>query len=183
MSTPNPLPQTVYASFSGTIDQVSLSRIFGSMSYATQHGARALHLLFQSGGGQVDDSVALYNYLHAFPIELHFYNSGAVQSGATLAWIGVQHRHVSSHGRFMLHKSQNPGGGNAARIQSIADSLVADDLRIETIIKAHTRIPPEKWAIYETLDLTFNSQEAVQFGIADDIREFVVPAGNQIFNI
>lgn len=180
-----PLPATVYATFSGAIDQGSLSRIFQGFAGATQNGAQTLHVLFQSGGGLVDDSVALYNFLRTFPLELHFYNTGAVQSGAALAWLAVQHRHVSAHARFMFHKAHNSGqpGGNAVRFQTIADTLVADDARLETIVKAHAQIPAERWATFATTDITFDAQEAVDFGIAHDIREFEVPAGNQIFNL
>jgi ATP-dependent protease ClpP protease subunit len=85
MSPPNPLPAVVYASFAGAIDQATLSRIFQGFDFATQNGAQELHVLFQSAGGNVDESVALYNFLRTFPLELHFYNTGAVQSGATLA--------------------------------------------------------------------------------------------------
>jgi ATP-dependent protease ClpP protease subunit len=178
------LPETVYATFSGAIDQATLSRFFNGLTRATQNGAKNLHILFQSSGGSVDDSVALYNFLRAYPLELHLYNTGAVQSGATVAWLAAHFRHVSKHGRFMLHKAYNSGGGNADRFKTIAESLVADDLRAETIIKAHTTIPPEKWAHYATSqDLIFNADEAVNFGIAHDIREFEIPLGNQVFNI
>lgn len=180
-----PLPETVYASFSGPIDQQSISRIFQNLAGATQGGVRVVHVLFQSTGGSINDGVALYNYLRTYSLELHFYNTGAVQSIAAVAWLGVAHRHVSQHGRFMLHHSSNPGlpGGNAAKYQAIVDSLVADDARTTAIVKTHTHIPDERWALHATQDLSFNAQEAVDFDIAHDIREFEVPAGNQIFNI
>lgn len=74
------IPDVVYASLGGPIDQDSLSRIFSNLSGATQGGAKEIHLLVQSTGGMVSDGIALYNFLKTFPIKLHGYNGGSVSS-------------------------------------------------------------------------------------------------------
>jgi len=183
-----PLPAVVYASFAGTIDQQSLSRLFANFAAAMQRGATTVHLLFQSTGGTIDDGIALYNFIRALPISLHVYNSGAVQSVGVLAYIAARHRHVSAQGSFMIHKTgvgagAVPTGTTADQIKPIQASLLADDARVEAILKAHTTIPAQMWAQHERGNVAFNAQEAVNFGIAEDISEFVVPPGNQLFNI
>jgi ATP-dependent protease ClpP protease subunit len=179
------LPETVFASFAGVIDAQSIGRIFQNCAGATQGGAKTIHLLFQSTGGIISDGISLYNFFRSLPLEVHLYNTGGVHSIAVLAYLGAAHRHVSEHANFMIHKSHfgAQAGVNAAKLGSLAESLLAEDARTEAIVKQRTNIPADKWSLHALQEVTFNAQEAVQFGIADDIREFQVPSGHQLFNI
>jgi len=178
-------PKTVYATFAGMIDQQSLPRIFQGFAAASGGGTKEVHLLFQSTGGMIGDGISLYNFFSALPMTLHIYNTGSVQSVAVLAYLGAEHRHASAHSSFMIHKSHFPmqPGVNAAKLEALAKNLVLEDERVEAILKAETEIPEEKWAFHALQDVVFSAKEAVEFGIADDIREFEVPPGNQIFNV
>jgi len=180
-----PLPNTVYATFAGAIDQNSLPRIFQNLAAATQGGVSTLHLLFQSTGGLIGDGISLYNFLRTLPIELYMYNTGSVYSIAVLGYLAGKYRYVSANGSFMIHKVYFPAhpSVDASRFRAVAEALVADDARIESILRAHTKIPSDKWALYQVQDVVFDARAAVQFGIANDIREFEVPSGAQIFHI
>ena len=179
------LPSTVYTTFAGPIDQQSLPRIFHNFAAATQRGVEVLHLLFQSTGGLIGDGISLYNFLRTVPLELHIYNTGSVHSIAVLAYLAGKHRYVSINGNFMIHKVYFPAHptGDASRFKAVAEALIADDARIEAILRAHTKIPSEKWALYQNHDVIFDAEQAVEFGIANSIQEFQVPAGNQLFHI
>jgi hypothetical protein len=56
-----PLPSEIYAVFNGPLDQETLSRIFNGLTAASANGVRQFHLLFQSQGGGVGESITLYN--------------------------------------------------------------------------------------------------------------------------
>lgn len=185
MSSNPQLPPIIYASFVGSIEPQSLHRIMSNIAHASQKGVKEVHWMLQSTGGIINDGIALYNFLRALPIDLHIYNCGAVQSIAVVGYVAAAHRHVSQSGTFFIHKAGVPTqpGANAAQLKATHAGLVADDARVEAILKAHTKIPANKWAQHKRRDVTFNAQEAVNFGIADDIREFTVPPGNQIYNI
>jgi ATP-dependent Clp protease protease subunit len=160
-------------------------RIFQSFAGVTQRGVNEVHLLFQSQGGNVGDGIALFNFFKAMPIDLNIYNTGTVASIAVLSYLGGRHRFVSQHATFLIHKSVYPipTPANAAAHRALADNMVIDDNRSEAIVKAFTTIPAERWLSHATEDVVFQAQEAVQHGIADAIREFQVPSGNQVFNI
>ena len=179
------LPEIIYASLGGPINQDSLSRIFLNMNAATQGGAKEVHVLVQSTGGSVSDGIALHNFFKTFPIELYGYNCGAVSSIAVVAFLGIKHRHVSTHGSFMIHKSTlTPQGPmTAAKMRASADYLDGEDARVEAIIRSHTTIPDAIWAQHSSQDVFFSAQQAVDFGIAESIREFQIPNGAQIFQI
>ena len=185
MSVPS-LPQIVYGTFAGGIDQASLPRIFNALANATNAGVRSIHLLFQSNGGNVGDGISLYNYLLTVPLEVHLYNTGHVQSIAVLPYLAAKRRIVSKSGSFLIHKSQYslPPYSNVPKIKAAVDVLVNDDARSEAILRVHTHIPAEQWALHATMqDITFDAQQAVDFGIADEIGEFKIPPGNQVFNV
>jgi ATP-dependent Clp protease, protease subunit len=75
----------IYGLFAGVVDQLALQRIFNAFSIAVNNKVTHVHLLFQTAGGNVADSVCLYNFFRTLPIELTVYNVGAVQSGGVLA--------------------------------------------------------------------------------------------------
>jgi ATP-dependent protease ClpP protease subunit len=180
-------PKVAYAAFAGMIDQQSLPRIFQSLAGASQGGTKEVHLLFQSSGGIIGDGISLYHFFKALPsdMELHLYNAGSIQSIAVLAYLGGLYRHTSAHGTFMIHKSHFPAqpGARAAQLDALAKTLVIEDARIEAVLKTEATIPDEKWVLHALQDVTFSAKEAVDFGIADDIREFDVPDGNKFYNI
>src|SRR5437764_9130338 len=89
------LPKTVYAMFTGQINQEALQRLFQGFGLVSNSGVLALHLLFQSTGGFVNEGIALYNFLRAVPLQLHLYNGGSVASIAAIAFLGAQRRYAS----------------------------------------------------------------------------------------
>jgi ATP-dependent Clp protease, protease subunit len=177
--------KTAYATFAGLLDQSSLMRIFNSFTGATHQGYGTIHLLFQSSGGIIGDGVSLYNFFLAFPLEFHIYNAGAVQSVAVPAYLGARYRHVSKHGTFMIHKTFFPAqsGIKASKLKALSDLAASEDVRVESIIKERSSVPADRWIQHALNDVTFNAQEAVDFGIAQDIREWAVPDGTQMYNI
>ncbi len=183
---PDPIiPSIVYATFSGQINQDGLTRMFHNIGGASQKGVTEIHLLFQSNGGMVGDGITLFNFFRAIPIELNLYNTGTVASIAVLSYLGAKHRYVSQHATFSIHKTAYPthASANAVLHRALSNNLLIEDSRSEAIIKAFTNIPADRWISHAVEDVIFQAQEAVQFGIAEAIREFQVPAGNQIFNI
>jgi hypothetical protein len=82
----------------------------------------------------------------------------------------------------MIHKSTltTPIPLKAGDFLARAKSLEIDGARYETILRSQTTIPSE---LFSSVDVTFVASEAVDFGIAQEIREFKVPPGNQILDL
>lgn len=176
----------VYATFCGTIDEEAVNRIFFNFAAATQRNARILHVLFQSMGGTVSDGVCLFNYFRGLPLDLHLYNVGGVASAALLAFLGAKHRHTSAHAAFLLHKTARALStyGQAVDHRTLADALAIEDARSEAILRGNTQIPEEKWAVYAAGgEVPMTAQEALQYGLVFDIREFQPPSSAPLFHI
>jgi ATP-dependent Clp protease, protease subunit len=179
------LPPVIYATLGGPIDQETLPRIFLNLNGATAGGANTVHLLFQSTGGMVGDGIALYNYFQTFPVDLHIYNGGMVASIGVLAYLGASHRYASAHSSFMIHRTRMTvqGPQTATQMRAATRSLELDDTRTEAILKTHTKIPSDRWQMLDIQDVYFTAADAVQFGIAEAIREFQIPTGERVWNV
>lgn len=178
-------PTEVFAAFSGDINQATTGALFGSLSLASQRGIKTFHLLFQSTGGLIGDGIALYNFIRTLPFDLHMYNCGGVSSAAVLPYLAATRRIASKHSRFLIHKSACLGqvSAQAAHLQVVAEALKGDDARVEAILKSHTKIPEDQWALHLHRDIFFDAEQAVNFTIADVIGEFQVPRETMIYNI
>jgi ATP-dependent protease ClpP protease subunit len=85
----------------------------------------------------------------------------------------------------MIHRTRLtlPTPGDATQHRAIAANIEADDARTEAIIRARAQIPEDRWAAQAVNDVTITAQEALQFGLIHEIREFRPPAGSQLYNI
>lgn len=176
-------PEVIYAVFAGVIDQAAVQRIFQGVAGAMGNGVDHIHLLFQSFGGAVGDGVCLYNFFRALPIDLTLYNVGSVSSAATTAYLGAKKRKTSAYATFMVHKVQAiPQSATTDRLQSLTQSVIADDERTEAILRQHLKLTEEQWAVHRNADLWLTAKEAVSCGLAE-IGDFSPPAQSRIFNV
>lgn len=179
------LQPDVYFTFSDGINQSSVQRIMNNLTLATNNGAPNVHLFFHSAGGSVSDGIALYNFFRAYTTNLVLYNGGMVASIAAISYLGARTRKTSAHAVFMLHKTTNLPlqPAQSGTLQVMAESVALDDRRSDAIRAEHTRIPAERLALLDKYDLFITAQEAVEYGMAQEIAEFSPPTGGKLYNI
>jgi ATP-dependent Clp protease protease subunit len=184
MATTPVIPEEVYSIFCGDVNQFNSQKVVNTLTIAMGGHAKHVHLLFQSAGGFVGDGVFLYNLLRSIPIETTLYNAGQISSAGVIAYLGAKHRKTSNKASFMMHRSTNsPQFATSAKLNHIAKSLILDDQRTEDIFRSHVKMPPEVWNALENHDVYIAGEEAVSFGIADEIGEFSPPPGTQVYNL
>jgi len=178
------IPEVVYAIFCGDIAQVTSAKVVSGLTVAMGAKTKHVHLLFQTAGGYVGDGVFPYNLFRTIPIELTLYNVGQISSAGIVAYLGAKHRKTTRNATFMLHRSASTQQfATSAKLEHAAKSLVLDDERTEAIIREHVKFPPDLWAKIEHHDIYISGEEAVKFGLADEIAEFEPPVGVQVYNI
>jgi ATP-dependent Clp protease protease subunit len=184
-TSPLSLPPEVYAVFCGKIDNESGFSLFESLTMAIEQSVREFHLLFQCDGGEVGVGFSLYSFLHSIPLDVTLYNTGKISSMGVIAYLGSRKRKASPHSSFMIHKVRcgELSGVPANLLWSIVDAMRIDDIRYEATIRKHTNIPVDVWAQFNNHDMNFSAEDAVKFGIADEIGEFSPPAGSKVFSI
>jgi ATP-dependent Clp protease protease subunit len=182
---PPQLPEDVYGIFAGNIDQLAIQKIASTLNIATGGGAKRVHLIFQTSGGNIGDGICLFNYLRTIPLELTLYNVGCVASIGVIAFLGATRRKASTYANFMIHRSyaNAPIGATSDRLHAVANSLVLDDERTEALLHKHLKISADHWAIHKIADLWLSSTEALEAGLIDEIGEFAPPKGAPIFYV
>lgn len=181
----NQLPQTIYASIAGPVDQPMVQRVFQSIAVAVNGRVRAIHSILQTNGGAVGEGIALYNYCRAMPIDLHLYNVGTIASIGVIAFLGARHRYASAHATFMIHKSHfvSPTPTDAERSSRAADALKIEDARTLAILCDNLTVSVEEIERHRASELLLDAKTALAWGLIKEIREFTVPPGNVINNI
>lgn len=171
--------------FTGMIEPASVTRICGAMNAAFNDGATEIHVAFNSGGGLVADGIHLYNHLRALPTKLVMYNTGTVASIAVSAFVAAQERYCSRHSIFMIHPTAFPqlSDASAEKLRSLYGSALADDERTDAILRERTRLTDDLLNGRRFSDVWITPHQAVEQGVAHEVREFAVPHGFQVFQI
>ncbi|MBC7490081.1 MAG: ATP-dependent Clp protease proteolytic subunit [Glaciimonas sp.] len=183
--TDNTQTNPLYSMLNGDVNPDMTIRMFRAVSDMSKLGAPDSHLLIQSPGGFVEDGIVLFNILNNLPFKLYTYNGGAVQSIAVLIFLAGAYRACSATATFMIHRSAggaNPGT-SPATMKIIADRLIANDIRVESILRQRITLTDAQWKMHAESDLHLTAAEALACGLVHEIKDFAPPTGSQVFNI
>ena len=174
-----------YFGFSGVIDDPGATKLAAAFNIAVNEAADEVHLCISSLGGYVHSGIYLYNHIRSLPVRVVMHNVGTIASIATAVFVAADERYCSSHAVFMIHPTAiSPQAGmTATHLQTSLDSALADDLRTENILRERARIPDETLAARRVKDVYIKPDDAVNLGLVDEVREFTLPKGYQIFQV
>ena len=66
------LPKHRFITFNGPINAPASNNLRIALCQLINQGAEEITILFSSGGGSVDDGIALYTYLHSIPAKITY---------------------------------------------------------------------------------------------------------------
>jgi ATP-dependent Clp protease protease subunit len=184
--TPPPLPPPIqYLGFAGVIDPSTVTRIAAAFSTVVNQRVPKIYLCLNSPGGLVGDGIYLYNYLRGLPVSITIHNIGTVSSIAVAIFCAANTRLCSAHGIFLIHPTtvNDPGFRNAEQLKTGVTSALADDKRTENILRERTSMPDQLLRKRRIGDVWITPQIALQHGLVDRIEEFVLPPGQNIYQI
>jgi ATP-dependent Clp protease protease subunit len=167
---------------SGDVNNDMVSRVFEGTARMTSDGIGTAHILFHSHGGYVSDGICLYNYLSNLGIDIVTYNCGVVASIGVIVFLSGKRRVASETARFMIHKSHAspPSGVRSDALKIIADGLIADDARTESILNRHLTLTPAQWKVHDNSDLHIAAVDACAAGMVATLGEFAPPRGARV---
>jgi ATP-dependent Clp protease, protease subunit len=183
------LPTTnsiTYYGYTGLIDSASVTKLCQALNVAVIANTRSIYLCLSSPGGYVADGIYLYNHIRALPVEVTIHATGTIASIATAAFVAGAKRYSSANAMFMMHPTSVgpfPQGVAAETLQSALNSAVADDERTERILRDRTNLTDDVLRKRRISDVHLSPQEAFEFGLIHEIREFTVPPGNQLIQL
>ena len=174
-------PKELYGMFAGPIDQAAAQRISNAMMLAINNDVEGIHLLFQSGGGNVGDGIYIFNLFRSLPISLTLYNAGSIASVAVIAYLGAAKRITTSNATFMVHRTHfSPVGATS---EGPANTAILDEKRIESVLQSKLKLPEDKLKLHSVADLWLSADEAVAAGLATSVGNFTPPKGQRMFYI
>ncbi|UCE60958.1 MAG: ATP-dependent Clp protease proteolytic subunit [Phycisphaerales bacterium] len=132
-----------------------------------------VNVYINSPGGLVDQTLAIYDTMQFLGSECATYCIGQAASGAALVLMAGAKgkRYILPNAKVMLHQPYGGVTGQAEDIKIQAEEVLRDKARLNAIIAKCTGKPIEQVAEDTERDRFMNAEEAVAYGIVDEILE------------
>ena len=130
-----------------------------------------VNIYINSPGGLVDQTLAIYDTMQFMGSEVATYCIGQAASGAAIILMAGTKgkRFILPNAKVMLHQPYGGITGQAEDIRILAEEVLRDKRRLNAIIADHAGKAMEQVAEDTERDRYMNAQEAVEYGICDEI--------------
>ena len=165
----------------GEINYASASRVMMQMLYLeNQKRSQDINFYINTPGGNVDDTLAIYDTMQFISSEVATYCIGrAYSGGAVLLAAGhAGKRHILPHAQVMIHQPWGGVGGQTTDIQIQAEQIIKDKRQLNQILARHTGQTVEQVAKDGERDKFFSAEEAKAYGLVDEIASFPEKSGS-----
>lgn len=158
------------------IDSDSVSKaVRGLYLMETESKTEPAELFICSHGGDVEQTLALYDILNTLQIPVHSFAYGVCMSAAPLLLASGEknNRWISANTQFMIHPLSDELQGKLADLRSaVKYSEHLDNLWIDLLTK-HSKKDRSFWQrrVNKGVDWYFSAEEALEYGLADSIWE------------
>ena len=138
---------------------------------ASNDSTRDISLYINTPGGQVSSGLGIYDTMQIIVPEVATICTGmAASMGSVLLCAGAPGRRSAlKHSRVMIHQPLGGARGQASDILIAAQEIEKVRKELYTIISEHTGQPIEKIYADGDRDFWMNSQEALEYGMIDEI--------------
>jgi len=132
-----------------------------------------IHLYINCPGGDIDDTLAIYDTMQFLNCDVATYCVGAASSGAALILAAGTKgkRYALPHAKVMIHQPWGYLGGQAADMRIQAEEILKVKNTIIDILARCTGRDPAQIAQEIERDRYMSAQEAKEYGLIDEILE------------
>ncbi len=159
----------------GEVTEEMANSFVSEILYLAEKG-EPVDIYINSPGGSVNAGLVIYDVIQACAdkIEINMYCTGMAASMGAIILAGGQkgHRFILPHSKVMIHEPLISGGigGSATSIKNTADSILETKSITNGILAKHTGKSIKQIDKATSYDNFMNAEEAVKFGICDEIR-------------
>lgn len=158
--------------FLGDIDRDSTKRFTMEMLYL-QRSDDPIDIIVNSSGGEVNQGLVIYDIIQSSRCPINICCAGYAYSMAAVILAAGQkgRRYILPHSRVMIHEPLIAGGvgGSATSISRVSESILETRRLLNGILAKHTGKTVEEIDKATSFDNMMNAEEAVAFGICDEI--------------
>ena len=134
-----------------------------------------IKIYVNSRGGDVNSGMLIYDAIKSLKGQVDIICTGMAASMGAVILAGGQkgRRYILPHSKIMIHEPLIAGGmgGSATSIKKTADSILETKAITNGILAKHTGKTVEEIDAATSFDNFMNAEEAVKFGICDEIRD------------
>lgn len=158
-------------------DQMANLVIAQLLFLESENPDKDIHLYVNSPGGSVTAGMAIYDTMQFIKPEVSTYCLGqAASMGAMLLAAGAKgKRFCLPHSRVMIHQPLGGFQGQASDIEIHAKEILAMKLKLNQLLAQHTGQPLKVIERDTDRDNFMNAQEALQYGLIDQVMEKRTP--------
>lgn len=157
----------------GAIEEESVNRLVSQIMYLTQENQEPIDIYINSGGGEVNAGLLLYDVLQGLDTPVNMYCMGMAASMAAVILAGGQkgRRFILPHSKTMIHEPLISGGvgGSATSIKNISENILSTKALLNGILAKHTGKTCEEVDEATAYDHYMTAEESVAFGLCDEI--------------
>jgi ATP-dependent Clp protease protease subunit len=152
-------------------DQVANNVMAQLIFLEYENPEKDITLYINSPGGYVSSGLAIYDTMqHIRPDVVTICIGNSISMAAVLLAAGAKgKRYALPHSRIMLHQPTGSATGQSSDIQIHAKEIVRSREELNTIISGHTGRSIEEVRGKTDRDFFMTPQEALEFGIVDEI--------------
>lgn len=160
---------------SGEITEVLADSIVSQLLYLAESD-EPVNIYINSPGGSVNAGLVIYDAIQSLKerLEINMYCTGMAASMAAVIFAGGEegHRFILPHSKVMIHEPLISGGvgGSATSIKKTSDSILETKALTNGILAKHTGKTLKAINKATSFDNFMNAEEAVAFGICDEIK-------------
>ena len=155
----------------GEVDADSVNALIRELRYLQRQDPEGeITMYINSPGGGVDSGLALYDVMQTVSCPIRTVCVGLAASMAALLFISGSRRDMLPHSRLMIHDPLIvQTGGSALRLKAVSDDLMETRQITARVIAEHSGRSLEEILEKTATDSFFRAEEAVAFGLADNI--------------
>ena len=139
-----------------------------------KEGVRSVTFYVNSGGGDVMQGLALYNYLNRCGLEVTWVVDGIAASMMAMLMSNPKHTvKAARYAKLMYHRVTGYVYGNSDEIRSAADMVDTFEADLVAMMAERTGKAAEeiRTAYFDGIDHWMNVSEAVDLGLVDEITD------------
>lgn len=159
----------------GTISLESVQALFNGVEEPVE-----LHI--NSLGGDVYTSIAICNFLKAFPYPVNIYIDGVCASGASIICTGADKVFAYRNSLFLIHQVSCFVGGNADELSEVVAELrTLDQAVYNSYLEKFKGNGKQLWDIIKRGKM-LNAEQSLEYGFIDEILDRVSESAAQYNN-
>jgi ATP-dependent Clp protease protease subunit len=158
----------------GEINHVSATGVIMRLLHLqNQKKGVDINLYINSPGGNVDDTLAIYDTMGFLNCDVATYCIGRAMSGAAICLAAGTKgkRFILPHAKVMIHQPYGGVYGQTTDIQIQAEEILKSKRQINELLAHHTGKPVEQIETDSERDRYFSAAEAKAYGLVDEVIE------------